>query len=267
MSPSTAPNESELEYIVETISTIFIEVGEYISNQAGKVGHTSKPDGSPVTDVDVEAEKRIFKALADSHIQLPVFGEESGYNEAAIEPNCILIDPIDGTESFLLNSGTFTCMALIVASGLAAGCVIYNPTSKALFTAIKGKGAFKNGDKLSLLYGEMPEEIYCKTKQASTLRQIIGDKPNMIKTPQGAGYCFCQVAEGLSAGRFVINGKGYVHDYAPGALLVEEAGGVLVYLDEKTDKLTSKRFVAAHPGLSPTLKENFAKLSALPADL
>lgn len=70
--------------------------------QSGNWGVTLKSDDSPVTDVDVAAEKAISEVLRAALPEAVFFGEETGKSDATEQAALLwLVDPIDGTKSFI----------------------------------------------------------------------------------------------------------------------------------------------------------------------
>lgn len=268
--PSTSSNyiidemTSDLvESIVGKIKDIFVDVGPVIVQNAGTNDFITKQDGSPVTELDGQIEVEIIKQLNASFPRLVVFGEESGYSENLPEV-CVLIDPIDGTSSFIKNIPSYTCMAVLICDKEAIASVIYNPKTKKMFVAIKDKGSFLNDTKLDLRTTNLPSVANCKTKDVRDLNIILSDKKvECMAAPTGAGDGFSKVAEGTTAARFQINAGGYIHDYAPGALLVSEAGGILIPIKEDKYNFKSRSFVACHPDLKDLINQHIDKIKKL----
>lgn len=247
---------------IEFIKNAFRQVRPIILEGAGKVGHISKNDGSPVTPTDVAVEKKLQELLAS--IGVPVFGEESGYDDKNLPEACWLIDPIDGTKNFIAHSPTFTSMAVLIKNGEALAAVIYNPSTDDMFTAIKGEGAFKNSTRLHLATTPMAHVALCKEQFINELNDILQPKGITCQDMHtGGGYGFTQVAEGSVAARFQLWGGGYTHDYAPGALLVREAGGIILPILDKEYTFTSRCFVACHPDLEQTIRPHLPRLREL----
>jgi fructose-1,6-bisphosphatase/inositol monophosphatase family enzyme len=233
---------------------------------AGKTAHTDKHDGayvSPVTDIDVEAEKVLLGELAHQFPGMPVYGEESGYADD-LTGDFWLIDPLDGTKSFIHNIPAYTSMAVLIQDGVATRCVIYNHHDDEMFTAQKGKGAYKNDTRLDLGSTPLPTSAFCRSRLLEAVNEIL--KPANVVCeagPTGAGYGFSMVATGRVAARFNfphVPGGGYAHDFAPGALLVQEAGGAIVPIDSGTYTYKTRSFVACHPQLKHLVLEHAKQL-------
>ena len=254
---------SQVKEAVEYIENIFKDVAPLILEHAGSVEFTDKHDGSPVTDTDVEVENIILAKISERFPQTPIFGEEGGYKDV-LPPQCWLIDPIDGTSSFIKNSGTFTSMAVLIQDEEAVAAVIYNPTTEAMYTAHKDRGAFRNGERLDLAKMSMPKRALCKGRHVQPLNTLLQARAirNEI-APEGGGHGFTMVADGRVAARFQMLSRGGIHDYAPGALLVNEAGGDIIPIKDTQYTYRTKSFVACHPELSDAIRTNISDIRAL----
>lgn len=260
-------NDEIVERSLGIVKDVFLSYRSLLLERAGNVAHTSKADGSPVTDIDVEIEQAIKTALMTQFPEIPVFGEESGY-DSDLPAACWLIDPIDGTKSFIENKPTFTCMAVLIVEGQAVTAVIYNPSTNDMYTAQKGRGSYKNNIALDLRSKSLPKMAWTKGSLVERLDEIL--EPVGVKceiSPNGAGYGFTQVSEGLVAARFQVHGQGGIHDYAPGGLLIQEAGGVLVPINSDKYTIDLLSFVACHPDLEGVLLSSSHTLASIENNL
>ncbi len=107
-----------------------------------------KPDGSPVTAADRDAERIVRETLRASAEfgGLEILGEESGLDGAPSQYRWI-IDPIDGTRAYTRGLPTFgTIVALEeTATGRALAGAIHLPASGETVSAARGVGAFRDG--------------------------------------------------------------------------------------------------------------------------
>lgn len=246
------------------VQSVFKEYGRLIVERAGSAGEvTIKEDSSPVTDTDIEVEKALQQAMAGVLPDLPVFGEETGYPQD-LPPAFWIVDPIDGTQSFIENTPTFTSMAALIDNGQAVASVIYNPSTDAMFVAKKGAGAYKNSVRIELANVPLPPVALCKRQLIDELNTIL--KPKNVTceaAPIGGGFGFTMILDGLAAARFQLQARGFIHDYAPGALLVREAGGVIVSILEDEYTYESCSFVACFAELEDVLRSNVPRLREL----
>jgi fructose-1,6-bisphosphatase/inositol monophosphatase family enzyme len=264
--PSGRLSEEVIAGSMAAIIGVFREVRPMVLSRAGHATFTDKTDGSPVTETDVEVERTVQSALAEQYPDLPVFGEESGYDEHNLPPACWLIDPIDGTKSFIENVPAFTSMAVLLQDEVITAAVIYNISTDVLYTARLDQGAYKDGQKVDLQTMPLPEVAWCKEDFIPTLGSLVGPLGVRCSTaPAGGGYGLSTVVDGTAAARFCLRSGGYVHDYAPGALLIREAGGVIIPIKDDVYTYHTRSFVACHPALAQTIQDHLDEIRALEA--
>lgn len=257
----------EIARQVAAMQDIFRSLGPRIVAAAGKTAHTTKSDDSPVTELDVEIERTITSDFKRQFPDTPMYGEESGYTDD-LTGAFWLIDPIDGTKSFLVDTAGYTTMAVFIQNEEAVACVIYDPRADAMYVAQKDGGAFKNGQRLDLGGTPLPQIAYGRERLLDAINDML--KPVGVTCepgPSGSGYGFSQVADGRIAARFNLPhqpGGGHPHDYAPGALLVREAGGKVISLEEDgVYTYRTRSFVACHPALEALVREHAKQLREL----
>lgn len=258
----------EIDGSLVIIQEVFRRFRPTVLERAGKSAYISKEkDGSPVTDTDVEIEETLIAELAQRFPGVPVFGEEGGYGDA-LPVACWLIDPVDGTKSFIENIPTFTSMAVLIQDNEAIVSVIYNPSTDDMYVARKGQGAYKNEVRLDLSAVPLPPVAGTKGRFIDALNTILQPKGVVCEIrSSGAGYGFAMVAEGTDAARFNLLGGGYPHDYATGALLVQEAGGVLLPIADDVYTYETRSFIACHPELESTLRPQIQAIRKLEIEL
>jgi len=105
-----------------------------------------KPDDTPVTQADREAEQTIVEILGRAFPDYGVLGEEFGAHGAK-EVRWI-IDPIDGTKNFVRGIGVWATLIALEERGEITVGVIHNPVTSELYTARRGGGAHLNGERI-----------------------------------------------------------------------------------------------------------------------
>jgi fructose-1,6-bisphosphatase/inositol monophosphatase family enzyme len=267
MPNNNIPSLNQIKQMLGFIEQLFVEVRPLILENAGKEIFLQKNDGSPVTETDKKVENYLLDKFRNAYPDFPVYGEESGY-ENDIKGAFWLFDPIDGTASFIKNIPAFTCMAVLIVNGIATASIVYNPSSNDVFTAIKSNGAFKNGQKLDLTKIPYPKIAYCKGRYIEKLGSILEPVGVTCKIGAiGAGYGHSLVAEGLSAARFQLNSGGYAHDYATGSLLVAEAGGKIILVNDKELNYETRSFVVCHPAIADQISKHIEEIKQMEIDL
>lgn len=104
-----------------------------------------KSDQSPVTIADRETETLMREQIQSQFPDHGIIGEEHGQTNENKSVQWIL-DPIDGTKSFIHGVPLYTTLIGVVADGVPVAGVIYAPALNDLCTAAKGRGAELNGE-------------------------------------------------------------------------------------------------------------------------
>lgn len=104
-----------------------------------------KPDRSPVTVADREAEQIIRDYVVSAYPDAGFLGEETGTREGSTGLRFI-VDPIDGTRAFVRGWSTWSVLLGIEAEGEPVVGIAYMPADDDFFVAVQGKGATHNGN-------------------------------------------------------------------------------------------------------------------------
>src|SRR5882762_3904335 len=105
---------------------------------------TTKADASPVTEADVRAEETIRAILSERFPSYGFYGEETGQHAMGAE-NIWLVDPIDGTKSFVRECPFFSTQIALMRGGRFVLGVSSAPAYGELAWAEEGHGAHLNG--------------------------------------------------------------------------------------------------------------------------
>ena len=191
-----------------------------------------------VTAADTEAEAFIVRELLARFPGHHIVGEEGGGQGApvATAPFQWFVDPIDGTVNFASKLPHFcTSIALATPDRQPLVGVIYDPTRRELFTAIRGAGAWLNGQPIRVTHtAELIDAVitsgfpYDKhtnpdnnlKEWAAFLRHIRGER-----RLGSAALDLCYVAAGRLDGYWEKDLKPW--DAMAGLLIVREAGGTV----------------------------------------
>ena len=103
----------------------------------------TKSDASPVTEADVRAEEVIKEVLSERFPTYGFYGEETGKHSMGAE-NVWLVDPIDGTKSFVRDCPFFSTQIALIRAGQIVVGVSSAPAYGELAWAESGGGAFMN---------------------------------------------------------------------------------------------------------------------------
>jgi fructose-1,6-bisphosphatase/inositol monophosphatase family enzyme len=201
-----------------------------------------KTPGEVVTVADREAERIISPRLTALLPGSRVVGEEATAETPSLvdgldHGDVWLVDPLDGTANFVAGSPEFSMMIALMRHGRVVASWLLNPLSGQLAVAARGEGAFIDSERVrttatSLLPGAwrgsvlarfLPEALKSKVEVHSSRFGAI------LPGAKCAGVDYPAVATGSQ--HFLMFWRLLPWDHAPGALLVEEAGGHVARLD------------------------------------
>lgn len=188
-----------------------------------------------VTRADKESEAYLIGEIQKSFPAHAILGEESGEHAGTADYRWV-IDPLDGTNNYSQGLPIFTVSIGLQYQEKTILGVVYAPYMNELYTAVKGNGAFLNGKPIRV--SEKPDLAHSvlgtgfpydkdvnPDNNASNLSAIL---PSLrgIRRMGSAAYDLCCVAAGFLDGYWELSLN--LWDMCAGALIVEEAGGIVV---------------------------------------
>ncbi|MBM3997572.1 MAG: histidinol phosphate phosphatase [Planctomycetes bacterium] len=198
-----------------------------------------KPDQSPVTMADRGAEQLLRKKLLELFPGDGFLGEEFGDTPGTSGYRWI-IDPIDGTRSFVRGIPIWACMIGLEHKGELIAGVVYLPAMRQAYHALRGNGAFRDerrirvSDVADLARAHVYYSSISWFHKAGHTQQFL-NLVHCTERQRGFGdfYGFMMVAQG--SGEIMVEHG--VHAWDLGAIvpIVEEAGGLLTAWDGKLD--------------------------------
>lgn len=222
--------------------------------------HT-KPDGSPVTDADIEIGKYIESCLTAQYPSVPILNEE-GVKKGGRPRSLWVIDPIDATENFVKSNPWFAISAALVCDGIPQLGVVYAPATKTLYRARRGHGAFKDGKAISISRDSECAENPLILLDIGSHARTVGFHANvrasltaqcvLTESLECASLELCMVADGTADG-FLHRGLA-AWDIAAGILIAEEAGARITGLRGEPKDLYGSGIIATTPSLAPIMQ-------------
>jgi histidinol-phosphatase len=228
----------------------------------GTVAARLKPDGSPVTDADVAAEEAIRAVVAARFPDDGFHGEETAASRTDAE-HVWLVDPIDGTKSFVRRYPMFSTQIAVMRRGQLQLGVSSAPAWGEVAWAERGAGAFLDGEPLAVSRIARLEEATLSTGNLRTLAgtprwAAFGRLVARLDRIRGFGDFLHYHL--LASGRIdaVLESDIGILDIAALAVIVEEAGGRVTDLDGKPIGLGSRSILATNGRLHEPLLEALA---------
>ncbi len=201
-----------------------------------------------VTALDRATETAAKAALAGAFPGIGFAGEEYGGERGERH---WLMDPIDGTRRFAAGERGCTSQLALIEGGEPVFGVIYDFLEDRMYWAEKGAGAFCDDAPIhvsdrGLREGRVGWEMRLeRADDAAALSKL--EALTHLERFRVAGESFVKVATGVAEAHIVSDGWGQDYDFAPGILLVQEAGGIVANIGKADFSLANLRFIAANP--------------------
>jgi fructose-1,6-bisphosphatase/inositol monophosphatase family enzyme len=202
-----------------------------------------------VTDADRNAEAYLTEVLAELLPGSVVVGEEAVHANPATyeailgEAPVWIVDPVDGTRQFVHGDPGFCTLVALAQGGVVRASWTYAPALDQLATAIRGAGAFLDGERLRSGSPAPGRDLEVATSHPyyttdEQKRVLLGLRTDGVRPRScgSAGLEYLHIARGvLDATAFSWEAA---WDHAAGLLLVEEAGGAHLTLTGEPFRIT-----------------------------
>jgi len=208
------------------------KAGEYLlSRPAFSVTH--KLSNDYVTEADQGSEKIIREVLLSAFPRDGFLGEEGG--ERAGETGRWIVDPIDGTTNFICDLPLYTISIAYEQEGALQLGVVYCPRLGEMFTALRGGGAYLNGQPIHVSQKSVLRDAIVAMSFAhrdeghgARMMRVLPEMRKALSDMRRLGSAaldLCFVACGRMDAYMELDLNPY--DFSAGMLIVEEAGGIV----------------------------------------
>jgi myo-inositol-1(or 4)-monophosphatase len=233
MSPASVGSEDELGRLRVVADEAAALGAEIVRRRSGE--HEAKGElkgaGDYVTSVDRESEEAIRDFLERATPDIPVLAEESGGERG---DRFWVVDPLDGTTNFLLGFPIVAVSIALIEEGRPVAGAVRGPLLGLSFSSARGQGSWSGSERLQV--SRRPPEraiiamafpFRAKTlmpRYTAALEEVLA-RTEDVRRAGAASLDLAWVAAGVFDGYLELNLS--IWDVAAGALLVEEAGGVV----------------------------------------
>ena len=235
-----------------------------------------------VTATDKLCEDLVLRALREAFPEDDVVGEETHAASGAKELSkttsvrCWYVDPLDGTTNFV-HGYPFSCVSVgLCEGGEPTVGVVFNPISDEMFTAVRGRGAFLNGKKISCSAVRTLGKALIGTeigvhRDGKTVDAIMGrvralvEKSRSVRCSGSCAMNMCGVAMGRLDGFFEI-GFGGPWDCVAGTIIVREAGGVVFDPSGDAFDIYARRVLCANGNIGDELVKALSEVPDGPGE-
>ena len=236
---------------------------ERLAREAGQIlraGYDQKHEVSYkgeidlVTEVDGQSESFLINTILEKFPAHSILAEESGAVDGETE-HLWIIDPLDGTVNYSHGIPIFCVSIAYAYAGKLELASVYDPMRDEMFSAIKGKGATLNGERIqasgtselnrSLLVTGFPYDMWHTPNDNLAFYGRFAKLTQGVRRLGSAALDLCYVANGRFDGFWELLLPPW--DVAAGGLIATEAGAKVTALDGTPDYLAMPPSILAAP--------------------
>ena len=249
--------------MLNKVSAIVKDAGIMMQSKNYEV-HSKGSVSNYVTDTDIAVEQYLRKELQSLIPGSGFFGEESSPSDTDHEFLWV-VDPIDGTANFVRHMNLSVISVGLLKNKEPYLGVIYNPFSKELFSAMKGKGAFLGKERLHVSSREFAASQFCigfslyKKDFAPACFRIMEQVYMECDDMRRLGSAALELSY-LAAGRsdLYFEIRLFPWDYTGATIILTEAGGYCGTIGQKT-----LSYDHPIPLIAANTKENYDRLYSI----
>ncbi|NDV27942.1 inositol monophosphatase family protein [Desulfovibrio sp. JC010] len=252
-----------MQFLIKKAAAAVLEAGEIIKeayNKPKKIKHKGRID--LVTETDLAVEKFLKAKLAEILPGSSFIAEETS-GDAKLVDRTWIIDPLDGTTNFAHGLPMVATSVALWENGQVVLGIVNLPILNEVFTAVRGGGAFMNGEPIHVSDCDSLEESLIATGFPYAIEEhvdFITDalsrvllKTQGVRRPGAAAFDLAYTACGRYEGYYENSLKPW--DMAAGWLLVQEAGGRVTEYGEDEFNLYSPCILATNGPIHEKLRE------------
>jgi len=231
--------------------------------EGGALEVKAKNKNDFVTQVDKAAEQAIINIIRAAYPDHSILAEESGDTPGARPEYLWVIDPLDGTTNYIHGFPQYCVSIGLEHRGVLTQGVVYDPGKNELFTASRGRGAFLDDRRIRVSKCLQLKDALVGTgfpfKELSRLDLYMRQLQGLMTESAGvrrAGAAALDLAY-VAAGRLDAFWEMGLSrwDMAAGALLIQEAGGLVGDLQGGPGYLDKGEIACGTPKVFPQLLE------------
>jgi myo-inositol-1(or 4)-monophosphatase len=217
--------------------------GQVLLDWVGKFAAREKGPADLVTEADLASQEEVRRILLTTYPEHSFLGEEGNPIGPADAEFRWLVDPLDGTTNYVHQIPHYCVSVGLLQRGTPVCGAVYDPVSRECFTAEVGRGAYLNGRKLAVSHVErvdqavvvvsLPPKLTPDSRELAEMVRV-ALAAQAIRRTGSAALNLCYVAAGRFDAYWGGNTKPW--DVAAGALMIQEAGGIITdYRGEPLD--------------------------------
>lgn len=240
---ANSPTDEEPESVEQKASTVAKEAArsaaEPLREIHGSVEEvTEKTDAADiVTEADYQSQQIISAVIRNEFPSHTVLSEEDWRKMDTFDGYTWIVDPLDGTGNYTHGNPNYSISIALLKDGSPVVGIVHQPETREMFSAIKGNGAFMNGEPISVSDSKSLNRsmVISGYDPQGDFLEAFYDKTRGVRAIGSAALNLCYVASGAADGAWEYDT--YPWDVAAGLLILNEAGGTATNQRGETYKL------------------------------
>ncbi|XP_043708066.1 bifunctional phosphatase IMPL2, chloroplastic-like [Telopea speciosissima] len=242
------PDQNNLHNGIETVRLgfedqlhRFVDVANKLADASGAVIRTyfrksfdilDKDDLSPVTIADREAEESMVSIIQENFPSHAIFGEENGWRCKEKSADYVwVLDPIDGTKSFITGKPLFGTLIALLYKGKPILGIIDQPVLKERWIGVSGSRTTLNGEEVSTRSCAKLSQAYLYTTSphlfSGGAEEAFARVRSKVKVPLYGCDCYAYALLASGFVDLVIESGLKPYDFLSLIPVIEGAGGVI----------------------------------------
>ncbi len=230
----------EFKTLIQNMTSAAQEVIKTYYRTGFDVDH--KGDDSPVTIADREVEKRLREIIETNRPDDGFLGEEHG-TKPSQNGLMWVVDPIDGTKSFVAGRPSFTTLIALWEGDIPLLGAVYQPITNELWLGTRDDVTTLNGNAVSVSKKSNPHKL----RIGSTIPSLLYDQPELLHALRDTSDFFVWSGDGYFCGMMACGGLDVIiekdmktYDYAAHPAIITGAGGYVCDWNGKPMTLESE---------------------------
>jgi len=270
-----------IDFLKQLAINVYDAVNPIIGTQEARIKSKRGAGGDISMNIDIIAENIIIESLKKANVDVLLISEEIGEKyigdkEKAKENQAVLIvDPLDGSNN-AARGVPYCSVSIAYANGSKISdinkAVVLNLSTKDIYWAEKGNGAFLNDTKIHVSDLDISQKCFFELNLS--MKNLLDNLQKLsplikrfyrIRILGSSALTLCQIASGSMEAFINLRRSNRLVDVAAGLLILKEAGGNISTLDgSEIDDILSINvkfpFIASNARLEPFLKEKLVNL-------
>jgi myo-inositol-1(or 4)-monophosphatase len=256
---------------LETARAAASEAGKLVRDRAENVGVVRSKSSATdfVSQSDIDAGVMAVRTILAAEPKASFVVEESevygicGVPQGSLDADRVwVIDPIDGTTSFLHGYPCYSVSVALLEGGQPVAGAVYNAAMDEMNSAATGLGAFRDGTRLAVSEAkDVPEALLVTgfpydraaplDRQLAVLGAFLRSPVHGIRRDGSAAVDLCHIAGGRCDGYWEYTLKPW--DMAAGVVICREAGAVVTDAEGQPWTTSTTSLCVANPTLHPRM--------------